>query len=30
MIKVKLTDPSELDAMMDAATYSKHIEDSAH
>jgi hypothetical protein len=28
MVKVKLSDPSEADALMDAATYKKLLEDS--
>jgi glycine cleavage system H lipoate-binding protein len=30
MMKVKLTDASELDKLMDSAAYEKVIEDSAH
>ncbi|MCJ7626207.1 MAG: glycine cleavage system protein GcvH [Anaerolineaceae bacterium] len=30
MIKVKMDDPGELDALMDAATYTKYCEEQAH
>jgi glycine cleavage system H protein len=30
MIKVKLTDPSQVDSLLDAAAYGKHCEDDAH
>ena len=30
IIKVRLSDPSEADALMDAATYDKHCENESH
>lgn len=30
MLKVKLTDPSQVDSLMDSAAYEKHCEESAH
>lgn len=30
MLKVKLTDPSQVDSLMDAKAYEKHCEDNAH
>lgn len=30
MLKVKLTDPSQVDSLMDASAYEKHCEEDAH
>ena len=30
MLKVKLTDPSQVDSLMNASAYEKHCEENAH
>ena len=30
MLKVKLTDPSQVDSLMDASAYEKHCDEDAH